>query len=101
MLTNPSFTRGDHVRLPERSAGSIMPPPDVQAIDYTRVTDGWQIIGRLSTGHVTKSTTCCRKCGRVGVLATSNSGHLIVHRGLVSNDTLQPIDYCELAITVY
>ena len=101
MLTKPSFTPEDQVRLSERSAGAIMPPPNVQAIDYTRVTDGWQIIGRLSTGHVTKSTTSCRECGRVGVLATSNSGHLIVHRGFVTNDTLKPIDYCELATTVY
>ena len=94
MLTNPLFTRADHVRLPERSAGSIMPPPDNQAMDYTRVPDGWQIIGRLSTGHVTKSTIYCRECGRVGLLATSNSGHLIVHRGLVTYATLHPIDYC-------
>lgn len=70
-------------------------------MDYTTLPDGWQIIGRLTTGHVPKSTIRCRKCGQVGVLATSNSWHLIVHRGLVSHDNLHPIDYCELSIAVH
>jgi hypothetical protein len=78
-----------------------MPITDAHAMDYTLVPDGWQIIGRLSTGHMTKSTIHCRRCGRVGVLATSISGHLIVHRGRVSYDTLHPIDYCEISIEVH
>lgn len=79
----------------------MLPPADADAMDYTTVPDGWQIIGRLSTGHLTKSTIHCKRCGRVGVLATSNSEHLIVHRGLVSYDTLHPTDYCEISITVH
>ena len=78
-----------------------MPRGEAHAMDYTIFADGWQIIGRLSTGHVTKSTVQCRNCGRVGVLATSNEGHLIVHSGLITYETLNPIDYCELSITVH
>lgn len=96
MLTKKSFTRETHASVPERRADS----KDANLLDYTTLPDGWQIIGHLTTGHVAKSTIRCQTCGQVGVLATSNSGHLIVHVGLVSHDTLHPIDYCELSITV-
>jgi hypothetical protein len=87
--------------MPERSAGSIVFTRDAESMDYTTVPEGWQIVGQLSTGHLTKSTIRCRKCGRLGVLATSNSGRLIVHRGLVSHENLHPTDYCELSIAVH
>lgn len=83
------------------AAGSIMPLRNAHAMDYTTVPDGWQIVGHLSTGQVTKSTIHCRKCGRVGVLATSNTECLIVHCGLVTNNSLRPVDYCKLSITVH
>lgn len=85
----------------ERRTASTISQDDESWQDYTTIPVGWQIVGQLSTGHLTKSTIHCGTCGRVGVLATSVSHHLIVHRGRIRDDLLHAVDYCELPITVH
>jgi hypothetical protein len=72
------------------------PSGDSSVVDYTRVPIGWRIKGHLVTGHRTKSTIRCLKCGRVGLLATDNRQRIVVHRGRASDNTLHALDYCEL-----
>lgn len=70
---------------------------DSSVVDYTKVPIGWRIKGHLVTGHRTKSTIQCQKCGRVGLLATGHLQRIVVHRGRASEDTLHALDYCELS----
>src|ERR1044071_1155478 len=81
-----------------------MPPkPDLGSaqgiMDYTTVPVGLCIKGKMWTGQVTTFTERCPKCGRIGVVSASQSDkRIMVHRGRVTGDTLQGIDYCELTI---
>jgi hypothetical protein len=100
MLTRYSFPRQTHPSALQRMIPTVF-HNDESLLDYTTVRIGWQIVGRLSTGHVTKATVHCGICGRVGVLASSSSHHLVVHRGRISDDVLYPADLCELSVTVH
>ena len=90
---SPTRTKGI---APGRRIVPVVSPEDRELMDYSTVPVGWRILGHLTSGHVTKSTVRCGKCGRVGLLATKDEERLIVHRGRVSNNTLFAIDYCEI-----
>jgi hypothetical protein len=80
----------------------ILSNPDLataQSIDYTTVPAGLCIKGKMWTGQATTFTERCPKCGRNGVVsATQNDKRIMVHRGRVTGDMLEGIDYCELMI---
>ena len=80
----------------------ILSNPDLataQSIDYTTVPAGLCIKGKMWTGQATTFTERCPKCGRIGVVsATQNDKRIMVHRGRVTGDMLEGIDYCELMI---
>lgn len=78
----------------------IPPKPDMSStqsiMDYTAVPVGLCIKGHLSTGQSTTFTERCPKCGRIGVVsATQDDKRIMVHRGRVTGDMLEGIDYCE------
>ena len=81
----------------------IRPNPDLgstQRIDYTTVPAGLCIKGKMWTGDATTFTERCPKCGRIGVVSTTqNDKRIMVHRGRVTGDMLGGIDYCELMIS--
>ena len=79
------------------------PKPDLTStqsiMDYTTVPVGLYIKGRMWTGQATTFTERCPKCGRIGVVsAAQNDKRIMVHRGRVTGDMLEGIDYCELTI---
>lgn len=100
MVIRYSAPRQTHEARLERAVTAISYNEET-VVDYTIIPVDWHILGHLSTGQLTKSTILCGQCGRVGVLATSDSQHLIVHRGRVDGDVLHAIDYCEWSITVH
>jgi hypothetical protein len=101
MINRHVFPRQTHATALLRRMTPTFFQNDESLLDYTKVPVGWQIVGRLSTGQATKSTIHCETCGRVGVLASSTSRELVVHRGRVRDDVLYAVDHCELLVTVH
>ena len=68
-------------------------------MDYTTVPVGLCIKGQMWTGQATTFTERCPKCGRIGVVsAAQDDKRITVHRGRVTGDMLEGIDYCEFVI---
>ena len=60
---------------------------------------GLCIKGKMWTGQATTFTDRCPKCGRIGVVsAAQNDKRIMVHRGRVTGDLLEGIDYCEFVM---
>jgi hypothetical protein len=69
-------------------------------MDYTTVPAGLRIEGQIWTGQATTLTAICPKCGRIGVVSVARDGkRTTVHRGRVTGNKLEGIDYCELLIS--
>ena len=68
-----------------------------QLVDYTKLSVGLRIEGRLSNGVLTHSTTVCPKCNRVGLMSVKlQSSRIVVHRGVISVNILRAEDFCEI-----
>ena len=88
---------GEHLHIPRKTDLS-----NTQCImNYTTVPAGLCIRGEMWTGQATTFTDLCPKCGRIGVASVvQNDKRIMVHRGRVTGNTLEGIDYCELLISV-
>jgi hypothetical protein len=87
-----------------RENPEVPPKPDLSnpqsMMDYTTVPVGLCIKGHIWTGQSTTFTALCPKCGRNGVIsAMQDDKRIIVHRGRVTGDMLEGIDYCEVLIS--
>lgn len=71
-----------------------------QIVEYTALSIGMRIEGKLLTGQATDRTTRCPKCGRVGLLSNSERGkqprQIVIHAGRVIDGLLEGIDSCSL-----
>src|SRR5215831_9512915 len=66
-------------------------------IDYTTLNEGVAVEGHMADGTPIESTARCPKCDRIGVVSLRHEGpRVIVHRGLVSGNRLEGIDYCKI-----
>jgi hypothetical protein len=82
----------------------IDPKPDLSCaqsiMDYSTVPVGLCIKGKMWTGQATTFTERCPTCGRIGLVSvTQNDKRIMVHRGRVTGDMLEGIDYCEFMIS--
>lgn len=64
-------------------------------IDYTILTEGVLVEGKLWNGQKTESSVRCPQCGRIGVSSNGElQDRIIIHTGQVSGEVLSGIDYC-------
>ncbi len=71
-----------------------------QIVEYTGLSIGMRIEGKLLTGQATDRTTLCPKCGRVGLLSRGGRGQqpqVVIHSGrVVDGLLLEGLDHCQL-----